>query len=166
MEEVVAAARRIEKILEEQTDSKMERLVNTMQDQIRILKKDLKEAHDQISAHKTAATPVNALAAVPTPTVTAAQPPPPVPLPLATSTRNIRRNLRFTVRHADRWIDDLSAASSVEKRGTSSPTVRPAQSSSASSANKRALALAARLEDKSWSYLSPRMTPKLTPTYS
>ena len=34
MEEVVAAARRIEKILEEQTDSKMERLVNTMQDQI------------------------------------------------------------------------------------------------------------------------------------
>ena len=34
MEKVVAAARRIEKILEEQTDSKMERLVNTMQDQI------------------------------------------------------------------------------------------------------------------------------------
>ena len=41
MEEVVAAARRIEKILEEQMDSKMERLVNSMQDQIRILKKDL-----------------------------------------------------------------------------------------------------------------------------
>ena len=81
MEEGVAAARRIEKILEEQTNSKMERLVNTMQDQIRILKKDLKEAHDQIAAHKTAATPVNALAAVPTPTVTAAQPPPPVPAP-------------------------------------------------------------------------------------
>ena len=37
MEDVVAAARRIEKILEEQTDSKMERLVNSMQDQIRIL---------------------------------------------------------------------------------------------------------------------------------
>ena len=81
MEEVVATARRIEKILEEQTDSKMERLVNTMQDQIRILKKDLKDAHDQIAAHKTAATPVNALAAVPTPTVAAAQPPPPVPAP-------------------------------------------------------------------------------------
>ena len=72
MEEVVAAARRIEKILEEQTDSKMERLVNTMQDQIRILKKDLKDAHDQIAAHKTAETPDNALAAVPTPTVAAA----------------------------------------------------------------------------------------------
>ena len=45
MEEVVAAARRIEKILEEQTDTKMEWLVNTIQDQIRILKKDLKEAN-------------------------------------------------------------------------------------------------------------------------
>ena len=78
MEEVVAAATRIEKILEGQADSKMERLVNTVQDQIRILKKDLKEAHEQIAAHKTAATPVSALAAVPTPTVAAAQPPPPV----------------------------------------------------------------------------------------
>ena len=81
MEEVVAAARRIEKILEEQTDSKMERLVNTMQDQIRILKKDLKEAHEQIATHKTAATPAKALAAVPAPTIAAAQPPPPVPAP-------------------------------------------------------------------------------------
>ena len=80
MEEVVAAAaRRIEKILEEQTDTKMERLVNTMQDQIRILKKDFKEAHEQIAAHKTAATPANALAAVPAPAVAAAQPPPPAP---------------------------------------------------------------------------------------
>ena len=79
MEEVVASARRIEQILEEQTDSKMERLVNTMQDHIRILKKDLKEAHEQIATHKTTATPVNALAAVPTLTVAAAQPPPPVP---------------------------------------------------------------------------------------
>ena len=59
----------------------MERLVNTMQDQIRILKKDLKDAHDQITAHKTAATPVNALAAVPTPTVVAAQLPLPVLAP-------------------------------------------------------------------------------------
>ena len=79
MEEVVAAARRIEKILEEQTDTKMERLVSTMQDQIWILKKDLKEANEQIAAHKAAAPPVNALAAVPAPTVAAAQPPPPAP---------------------------------------------------------------------------------------
>ena len=81
MEEVVTAARMIEKILEEQTDSKMERLVNTMQGQIRILKKDLKEVHEQIAAHKTAATPANALVAVPAPTIAAAQPPSPVPAP-------------------------------------------------------------------------------------
>ena len=41
LEDVVAAARRIEKVLEEQTDSKMERLISAMQDQIRLLKKDL-----------------------------------------------------------------------------------------------------------------------------
>ena len=81
MEEVVAAARRIEKILEKQTDTKMERLVNTMQDQIRIIIKDLKEAHEQIATHKTAATPASALATVPTPAVAAAQPPPPAPAP-------------------------------------------------------------------------------------
>ena len=52
-----------------------------MQDQIRILKKDLKEAHEQIVAHKTTATPANALAAVPAPTIAAAQPPPAVPAP-------------------------------------------------------------------------------------
>ena len=50
-----------------------------MQDQIQILKKDLKEANEQIAAHKAAATPANALAAVPAPTVAAAQPPPPAP---------------------------------------------------------------------------------------
>ena len=80
MEDVVAATHRIEKILEEQTDTKMERLVNTMQDQIWILKKDLKEANEQIAAHKAAVPPVTAMAAVPAPTAAttaAAQPPPP-----------------------------------------------------------------------------------------
>ena len=52
IEEVVAAARRIEKILEEQTDSNIERLVSSMQDHIRILNKDLKKANEQIAAHK------------------------------------------------------------------------------------------------------------------
>ena len=42
LEDVVAVARRIEKILEEQTDSKMERLISSMQDQIRLLNKDLR----------------------------------------------------------------------------------------------------------------------------
>ena len=82
MKDVIAAARRIEKILEEQTDSKMERLVNTMQDQIRILKKDLKEANEQIAAHRAATPPAVAMAAIPAPaaaTAAPAQPPPAAP---------------------------------------------------------------------------------------
>ena len=51
LEDMVAAARRIEKVFEEQNYSKMERLITAMQDQIRILTKDLKDAHEQISAH-------------------------------------------------------------------------------------------------------------------
>ena len=76
LEDVVAAARRIEKVLEEQTDSKMERLISAMQDQIRLLKKDLKEAHDQITTNQASATPTAALAASPAATVAAARPPP------------------------------------------------------------------------------------------
>ena len=63
-------------------DSKMERLVSTMHDQIRILKKDLKEANEQIAAHKATTTPVAAMATIPTPaaeTTAAAQPPPAAP---------------------------------------------------------------------------------------
>ena len=80
LEDVVTAARRIEKILEEQMDSKMEHLISSMQDQIRLLKKDLKEAHDQISTHQAPATPTTALAATSAVTVAhlppLAQPPP------------------------------------------------------------------------------------------
>ena len=82
MEDIVATARRIEKILEEQSDSKMERLVSTMQDQIRLLKKDLKEDNEQITAHRAAAPPVAGMAAVPAPaaaTTAAVQPPPAAP---------------------------------------------------------------------------------------
>ena len=82
MEDVVSAARRIENILEEQTHSKMERLISTMQDQIRLLKKDLKEANEQIAAHKAATPLVAAMAAIPAPaaaTAAAAQPPPAAP---------------------------------------------------------------------------------------
>ena len=82
MEDVVASARRIEKILNEQTDTKMERLVNAMQEQIRLLKKDLKEANKQIAAHQTATPPVAAMvafSAIPTATAAAAQPPPAAP---------------------------------------------------------------------------------------
>ena len=87
MEDVVATVRQIEKLLEEQTDSKMERLISSMQDQIRLLKKDLKEAHDQISAHQATTTPTATLATTSAVTVAAAhpsplataQPPPPAP---------------------------------------------------------------------------------------
>ena len=79
MEDVVAAAHRIEKILDEQTDTKMEHLVSTMQDQIRLLMKDLKEANEQIAAHRTAAPPVAAMAAVPAPTAATAHLPPAAP---------------------------------------------------------------------------------------
>ena len=86
LEDVVAAARRIEKVLEEQTDSKMERLISAMQDQIRLLKKDLKEAHDQITTHQASATLTATLAASPATTVAAAHPPPLAqPPPLATA---------------------------------------------------------------------------------
>ena len=81
LEDVVAVARRIEKILEEQTDSKMERLISSMQDQIGLLKKDLKEAHDQISAHQATATPTTAPAATSAVTVAAVHPPPLAQLP-------------------------------------------------------------------------------------
>ena len=76
MEDVVTAARRIEKILEEQNDSKMEQLILSMQDQIRILTKDLKSAHEQMAAQQASTTPTAALAASPAATVAAAQPPP------------------------------------------------------------------------------------------
>ena len=79
MEEVVAAARRIEKILEEQTDTKMERLVSTMQDQIRTLNRDLKEA---IATHTAAATNAATMAIIPASASTvaaAAQAPPTAP---------------------------------------------------------------------------------------
>ena len=100
MEDVVAAARRIERILVEQSDSKMERLILSMQDQIRILTKDLKSAHEQMAAQPTPTTPTAALAAPPIATVAAthlpplaqpppmavAHPPPAAPLPpLATA---------------------------------------------------------------------------------
>ena len=76
MEEVVAAARWIERILGEQPDSKMEQIILSMQDQIRILTKDLKQAHEQMASQATAATPTAALAAPPAATAAAVQPPP------------------------------------------------------------------------------------------
>ena len=76
MEEVVSAARRIERILQEQPTSGMERLIESMQSQIQILTKDLAKAHEPIAAKPQAAMPTAVFAAPPSNTVAAAQPPP------------------------------------------------------------------------------------------
>ena len=81
MEEVVSAARRIERILEERPTSGMEQLIESMQSQIQILTKDLAKAHEQIAAKPPAATPTAAFAAPPSNTVAAAQPPPAASVP-------------------------------------------------------------------------------------
>ena len=95
MEDVVAAARRIEKILTKQTDAKMEFLVSTMQEQIRLLKKDLTEANKQIAAHGTTAPAVADMAAVPAPitaTTAATQPPPTAQAPSTAPTRHVNHD--------------------------------------------------------------------------
>ena len=92
MEEVVAAARRIERILEERPTSGMEQTIQSMQNQIQILTKDLAKAHKQMASQATAATPTAAFAAPSSNEVAAAQPsaatsPPaslPSPAPAAT----------------------------------------------------------------------------------
>ena len=76
MEEVVSAARRIERILQERPTSGMEQVIESMQSQIQILTKDLAKAHEQIAAKPQATTPTAAFAAPPNNTVAAAQPPP------------------------------------------------------------------------------------------
>ena len=76
MEDVVAAARRIEKVLEEQNDSKRDRLITSMQEQIRILTKDLKSAHEQMADQQASATPTAVLAAPPIAAVAAVHLPP------------------------------------------------------------------------------------------
>ena len=92
MEEVVSAARRIERTLEERPTSGMEQIIQSMQNQIQILTKDLAKAHEQMASQATAATPTAAFAAPPSNAVAAAQPPPatsppaslPSPAPAAT----------------------------------------------------------------------------------
>ena len=68
--------RTMDRILGEQPDSKMEQLILSMQDQIRILTKDLKSTQEQMASQSAAATPTAALPAPPAATVAAAQPPP------------------------------------------------------------------------------------------
>ena len=89
MEGVVADARRIEKILQEQPTSGAESALETMNRQIQILKKDLVKAHEKLAAQTTTPPQTAALAIPANPTVAAAQPPPasfaPPPQPMATA---------------------------------------------------------------------------------
>ena len=98
MEGVVADARRIEKILQEQPPSGPESALEAINRQIQILKKDLIKANDRLAAQTPANPPTVSLAIPATPTVAAAQPPPaslaaqqlppaaaPLPPPMATA---------------------------------------------------------------------------------
>ena len=76
MEGVVSDARRIEKILQEQPSSGIDNLMESMNQQIQILKKDLLKAHEKLAAKPTAAPETAALAAPTSQAVAAAQPPP------------------------------------------------------------------------------------------
>ena len=76
MEEVVAAARRIERILREQPTTGMENLMDSMNLQIQILTKDLAKAHEKLAAQPPVATSTAALAAPASLAVAAAQRPP------------------------------------------------------------------------------------------
>ena len=76
MEEVVSAARRIERILQEWPTSGMEHLLESMNCQIQILTKDLAKAHGKIAAQPPVAMSTAALAVPPSLAVAAAQHPP------------------------------------------------------------------------------------------
>ena len=76
MEEVVPAARRVERILQERPTSRMEHLIESMRSQIQILTKDLAKAHEPVATKPQAATPTAAFSAPPSNTLAAAQPPP------------------------------------------------------------------------------------------
>ena len=76
MEGVVADARRKEKILHEQPTSGVDSLMESMNRQIQILKKDLMKAHEKLAAQTLAAPQTAALAAPLSHAVAAAQPPP------------------------------------------------------------------------------------------
>ena len=138
-----------------------------MQDQIRLLKKDLKEANEQIAPHRAVALPVVAMAAVPAPvaaTAVAAQPPPAAPAcHIYLDYSEEPPFYRPPRRQMDRRP---RAASSAGKKATSCPTVLPDRSSNAFFASKRAPVPAALHEDKSWGCRLKRMTATPTPTCS
>ena len=76
MEEVVTAARRVERILQERPTSGMDTLIESMNCQNQFLTEDLAKTQDKIAAQPPIATPTAALAVPPSQAVAAAQHPP------------------------------------------------------------------------------------------
>ena len=76
MEGLVVDARRIEKILQEQPTSGVDTLMESMNRQIQILKKDLLKSHEKLAAQPKAVPETATLAVSPSQAVAAAQPPP------------------------------------------------------------------------------------------
>ena len=181
MEEVVSAARRIERILQERPTSGMENLLESMNRQIQILTKDLAKAHERIAAQPPATTPTTALAVPPSNAVAVAQHPPafwhllrwptlrphcyhPWPqhnhpntfkarLPSITRVKNLP-----TFGDRDGQTEGLCGASSVMKRGTSRTTVLPELCCSACCGNKHKSKPDGRPRGKYWNFLQPMAT--------
>ena len=131
----------------------MEQVILSMQDQIRILTKDLKKGHEQMASQATAATPTAALAAPPAATVASAQlppitsppakanahPPPTAPLPhirllthLAASCIPIMgKTAPIFGLHTDSQTEGLLAASCATRRAILPITALPAPCCSA-----------------------------------
>ena len=156
-------------------DSKMKCLISSMQDQIRLLKKDLKEAHDQISTHQAAASPTAALAATSAVTVATAHPPPlaqPPPLaaaqpPPPSPARHFYQGYPeegpyFQPPHRP---PHSFLCGGVGKKDILYQTARPAQSSSAYCVNKRTVTLTACLKDMAWNCLPQKMVIKTPLTF-
>ena len=177
MEEVVSAARRIERILQERPTSGMEQLIESMQSQIQILTKDLAKAHEQIAAKPQAATPTAAFAAPPSNIVAAAQPPPAtlappsLPNPAATAqpphtTQALLHILGMEKRELPTFVgrdgsrtEGRRSASSATRRATLHTAALPELYCSACCGNRRRNTPEGHPGDKSWSSLLQMVTP-------
>ena len=183
MEEVVSAARKIERILHERPTSGMEHLMESMQSQIQILTKDLAKAHEWIAAQPPAATPTTAFAAPPSNTVAAAQHPPaslappqlshpaatPLP-PMATAQPppyhlgqpqyfDFGESLHTFGDRDGSWTEGHCGASSVTRKATSHTAVLPDLCCSACCGNRHMNKPDGHPGVKSWNSLQPMVTP-------
>ena len=148
MEGVVADARRIERILQEQPTSGAESAVETIGRQIQILQKDLMKAHGKLATQTPAAPQAAALAATFSPAVAATQlPPAPLMLPsavlkpfLLSSATTIRHSIgrldKKTLSPLGSKTDGRQDASSVMRRGILPTAALPAHCCNAYSGSR------------------------------